>query len=254
MIAAYWRLDSLREGQVYVSVPKRHIELVINDGAPHVACRDRFQDRHEFRSAWLTGLRHEPLFQMPQGTSVQYGVVFQDFALPDWVVTGVARNRGWSTDVGKSPVPRGLFEMLCGCQTVAAAAHKLDQFFLDHVSAAESGGQLITAVSECELSGRLTPANILSLVRAPPRRIRQLAQSISGTSLRRYVRLVRFDRALRLISEQPELRMADIAHEVGYYDEPHMDHDFAELCHSSPNLLRKSRLGLEGLPYHFYSQ
>jgi AraC-like DNA-binding protein len=253
-IAAYWRLDDLKTGQLYAATPKRHLELVVNFGAPQLAGNAQLEQSHEYRVSWLTGLRDKPLFLKPTGQSVLYGVVFRDFALPDWTLNEAERSASWSTDLCGSPTSTALVEALAGSNTLEEAARKLDGFFLRSAWKGGWSSELGAAVSACEKAGQLSPSRIIASVGLHPASARALAQSICGTSLRRYVRLVRFDRALRLMSDEPRYRIADIAHEAGYYDEAHMAHDFAALTGTSPGRLRNARLKCSSLPHHLFTQ
>ena len=52
-----------------------------------------------------------------------------------------------------------------------------------------------------------------------------------------YARVVRFEAALKRKKQVPELRWTDVAHEVGYYDNMHMVHDFELLADATPSSL-----------------
>ncbi len=47
-------------------------------------------------------------------------------------------------------------------------------------------------------------------------------------------RILRFNRALRLLRREPEQRWAEIAHDCGYYDQAHFNRDFREFAGATP--------------------
>jgi AraC-like DNA-binding protein len=80
------------------------------------------------------------------------------------------------------------------------------------------------------------------------------ARGRSGLTLRRFARLARFDRALHALGNRGGARVADIAIDVGYYDEAHMAHDFADFCGVTPAAYRRARERAgERLPHHLFA-
>src|SRR5688572_15943125 len=222
-IVSYWRLDGLVPGRLYAAAPKRHVELVVNIGAPQLAGQAATGGK-AWRSCWVTGLRQTPLFLVPTGTSVLFGARFRDFAFPAWLSGGIARNPAWSTDLEGSPVVARLMRTLSACAGLASAASAFDAFFLAHRSADSQLQSLGRAIASCERVQSLNPASILGRLESSPRRVRMLARNAAGISMRRFARLARFDRALAELGNAPARRLADVAQEVGYFDESHMAH------------------------------
>jgi AraC-like DNA-binding protein len=67
--------------------------------------------------------------------------------------------------------------------------------------------------------------------------IRQFERRFSheiGIAPKMYVRIVRFEAALRYKATVPAMRWTDIAHSLGYHDQMHMVHDFNRLSGDSP--------------------
>ena len=55
-----------------------------------------------------------------------------------------------------------------------------------------------------------------------------------GLSPKVYARIERFESALRIKAATPERSWTFIAHELGYYDQIHMVHDFLDLSGENP--------------------
>ncbi len=56
-----------------------------------------------------------------------------------------------------------------------------------------------------------------------------------GVAPKLYARIVRFEAALRFKAGAPQMPWTDIAHDLGYYDQMHMIHDFNRLSGDNPS-------------------
>lgn len=253
MILCYWRLEGLTPGQVYRAVPKRHVEFVVNIGPPQLA--DAAEGRPaSFQSCWLTGLRQSPIQILPTGHSTIYGVRFRDFAVPEWLTGDSRRSRQWSTDLSGAAPAQDLSTEISACRDLESAAIKFDTFFLAQGEGQDKVGALAQAVQRCEPERRMSPAAILDYFEGARRRARHSALEGGGLTLRRFARLARFDRALVRLAADGGDRIADVAVDVGYYDEAHMTHDFAQFGGVTPAAYRRARQRRDsgGLPHHMF--
>jgi AraC-like DNA-binding protein len=64
-------------------------------------------------------------------------------------------------------------------------------------------------------------------------RIAYLFRQQVGVLPKRYARIVRFDRALAMLS-RPGASLSRVALEAGYYDQPHMNAEFRQLAGLTP--------------------
>lgn len=254
MVLGYWRVDSLRPGPRFGAAPKRHVEFVVNIGAPQLAGGSRANETKLYSSCWITAQRDRPLFLAATGANLVYGIRFRDFALPAWLSGDRLRDTEWSTDLGLTTVTASLVGELSEGPDLAIAAAAFDRFLLSHPASDLHGSRLRAAVAECERAGAVTPAAILGRLDGPSHRLRGRTRAAAGVTLRRFARLARFDRALHCLQCDEGPRIADVAHAVGYYDEAHMAHDFAALAGVSPATYRRVRREHErlDLPHHLF--
>jgi AraC-like DNA-binding protein len=252
MISGYWRLDGLTPGRLYAAVPKRQVEFVINIGAPQLAGAQTLAG-NTFKTCWITGCRDAPIYILPTGPCTLYGVRFRDFSAPAWLSGALRRDPSWSTDLGGAAPARHLTGLIADCNDLEGAAHVFNAFFLLRGSQ-EHVDPLAHAIGRCQEDNDLAPAAILERFDGPHRRARAKAQSHSGLTLRRFSRLARFDRALHRLGAGGNEKITGIALDVGYYDEAHMAHDFADFCGVSPGAYRRlrARAGNADLPHHMY--
>lgn len=69
------------------------------------------------------------------------------------------------------------------------------------------------------------------------RQLSRQFQGAIGVSPKEYLRVSRFLRAVRLVSEPAPASLAEIALECGYYDQAHFNHEFREFAGLSPGQL-----------------
>ena len=66
------------------------------------------------------------------------------------------------------------------------------------------------------------------------RRLERAFKERVGVSPKTFSRIIRFQRLLRLLESDAGLDLAAAAIDCGYYDQPHMNRDFASFAHTSP--------------------
>lgn len=84
------------------------------------------------------------------------------------------------------------------------------------------------------------------------RNLEMIARKQFGVSLSRFKKIVRLHNAAKAIIEKPEMSLTEIAGEMGYFDQAHMNRDFSELAGLSPAAIKKSdclSLTMSGLHY-----
>ena len=67
------------------------------------------------------------------------------------------------------------------------------------------------------------------------RRFIELFKNAVGLTPKRYERVVRFQRAIKLANQQPHQAWTDLALAAGYYDQAHLNRDFREIAGISPS-------------------
>lgn len=64
-----------------------------------------------------------------------------------------------------------------------------------------------------------------------------------GMTAKMYARIARFHKAYKIIESRPTVAWADLAYEVGYYDQMHFIKDFKEFSKRTPTLVSKELSG-----------
>ena len=68
-----------------------------------------------------------------------------------------------------------------------------------------------------------------------------------GVAPKTLARVIRFDRAVRLLRASAQQGLAEIAFACGYFDQAHMNREFRELAGTTPKALIEALLGSGGV-------
>ncbi|MGV3616235.1 MAG: helix-turn-helix transcriptional regulator [Fimbriimonas sp.] len=87
------------------------------------------------------------------------------------------------------------------------------------------------------LGPRATVAELAREVGYSPRNLDRLFHNHFGTAPKTFLRLFRYWTARRLILRRPDLPIGHVAHAAGFYDEPHLCHEFRAIASITPRAL-----------------
>lgn len=122
-----------------------------------------------------------------------------------------------------------IVEILEQAKTVAELANGLDKLFLSLMNREDSlVGALLADLRD---DGMFTVREAAESLCYSQRHLNRLCNRSLGMSLKTYSRLLRINKAL---SELNETALTGIAQNLGYYDQPHFNHDFKAVCGVSP--------------------
>jgi AraC-like DNA-binding protein len=93
-----------------------------------------------------------------------------------------------------------------------------------------------------ETGGRLTVEALARELGCSRRHLALRFREQVGLPPKTVARLLRFDRATRLLGTAGAARWAEIAHECGYFDQSHFNRDFRDLAGTSPSEFMASQL------------
>jgi AraC-like DNA-binding protein len=130
-----------------------------------------------------------------------------------------------------------LRERLCAAMHTAQRFRILEQALVDRVSRCSNvqslRGEVGVALARLGEPG-VEVGDLARLVQLSHRRLLQLFTEQVGMTPKRYSRVLRFQRALRLATTREAPVWTRVAHECGYFDQAHLCHDFAEFTGFSP--------------------
>lgn len=256
VVECLWTLES--DG-----APAGEIEPVLPDGCPELVIH--FGDRFERLSPDGTVERQSDLLfagqltgqiaLRPTGAVATLGIRFRPGSaaailhLPQFALVG--------TTLGVDVLDRNLYRGLSAIREMAASLDEatiaVQRYLCGRLDRDWIDPRVLEAVTIVQRRGGQIGIEVLAgRVGTTRRHLERRFDSLVGISPKRLARIVRFQRALRMLSARPE--MPDLhspavsgvatALECGYADQPHFIRDFTELAGCAPgeHLLRHARL------------
>ncbi|WP_181696572.1 helix-turn-helix domain-containing protein [Nocardia sp. GTS18] len=234
-----YRMTGYEPG-LHRGLPSRHMTFIVAAGPPIdvVEQTDRRQSPGSYRCV-LSGLQAAPA--MIAHTGFQEGVAIELTPLGSRVLFGMPASEMWDVTIECSQARRSLGDQL------ADAVHAHDDWpsrfaacdrALTAAASIESipGAELTWAWRTLVGTGGTCPINPLA------ERIGWSRQHLTrkftaefGASPKLAARIIRFERARRMLANTPSyVSIAQIAATCGYYDQAHLNRDFAELAGVAP--------------------
>lgn len=232
-------------------LPTGRAVLIFNlgDGFHVRPARDETRAQAQTMSrAWVCGVQSRYLCNRPLGRTEMVGVTLRPGGLravlgapADTFTDGLTDlDLLWGTDAerlrdrlwhARTPARRiALLEAALARRLAAAEIHRIPQAAATLLAAAEPR-PVIEIARACEISRKHLAALFRAEVGIPPRL---------------FARITRFDRLLALMAARPALSLADAAQSAGYYDQPHLNRDFADLTGLTPTHYLGQRATLLG--------
>ena len=120
----------------------------------------------------------------------------------------------------------------------------LDDFIAARIHAARACPEVVAGALRCvdECGGVIDVARLASELGCTRKHLHARFAENVGIAPKLFARVVRFDCAVQRIERRNGHDLAAVAHECGYYDQPHLIRDFRAFSGSSPReFLRRSR-------------
>jgi AraC-like DNA-binding protein len=141
-------------------------------------------------------------------------------------------------DLWGDTATRRLLDRLADAHDTTDAAAILESAIAERFAIAN--GRRARAQLALHAADRLTSANVSAVavdLGVSERHLRRVFREIVGVSPKAFVRLTRFDRALRAAREDGHASWASIAAAAGYYDQPHLIAEFRAIAGVTPRVL-----------------
>ena len=172
-----------------------------------------------------------------QGTFQSFLIMFQVHGLTDLfgVPPSEVANHTYDGDSVLGRPVRELEQRIGNCRTFQKRVSVANHFFAERLQHVRADDPMAFAANQIlKFSGNLPSSE---LARQAGLGIRQFQREFSahfGTSPKLFSRVVRFQNALDSKARSSTKSWTDVAHELGYYDQMHMVHDFREFTGRSP--------------------
>jgi AraC-like DNA-binding protein len=206
-----------------------------------------FGDRYEVREGGgnirttpatvVAGLQtHRRLELLVRGTVEAFVIFFQPAGLHQLfsIPMGELANRDFDAGAVFGPWAAQLEQRLSDCGSFAERAWVADDFLLRRSLTVAADGVSSAANEILRNSGQI---RISGLAHAAGLSVRQFERRFLqqvGLPPKLYARIARFEAALERKAKSVSSSWTYVAHELGYHDQMHMIHDFAELSGDTP--------------------
>jgi AraC-like DNA-binding protein len=230
---------SLRDPLVIRPIPARASPMI------DFVFGDRFKVRYwESRdevtvpAAALVGMLTRPhATLLHQGTFQSFVIMFQVHGLTDLfgVPSSEVTNHTYDADAVLGKPIRELRQRLGNCETFQQRVLVANHFFAERLKHPQAVDRMAFAADQILSSSGKLPSEVLAGQAGVG--VRQFQREFSarfGASPKLFSRIVRFQNALDAKARSSTKSWTDVAHELGYYDQMHMVHDFREFTGESP--------------------
>jgi AraC-like DNA-binding protein len=230
---------SLRDPLVIRPIPARAspmIEFVFGDRFK-VRYRES-RDEVTTPATALVGMLTRPhATLLHQGTFHSFVIAFQVHGLTDLfgVPSSEVTNHTYDADAVLGKQIKELEQRLGNLETFQQRVFAANHFFAERLKHARAVDRMAFAADQIlTSSGKLPSADLAKQAGIGIRQFQREFAARFGASPKLFSRIVRFQNALDAKARSSTKSWTDVAHELGYYDQMHMVHDFREFTGESP--------------------
>jgi len=199
-------------------------------------------------TAWLCGVQSAYLTNRPLGRTEMAGATLKPAALP--ALTGLpAADFANQTPDLDCIWPGGADRLRVQLWEAGTPSRRLDVFerFLSRrMTEAAEHTEVRAAVALLANGGNVTVAATAQALERSRKHLAALFGDHVGVPPSMFVRITRFNRLLSALGRAPALSLSQAAFDCGYYDQPHLNRDFAEFAGLAPTVYLAQRERLLG--------
>jgi AraC-like DNA-binding protein len=163
--------------------------------------------------------------------------MFQPHGLTDLfrVPSNSAMNHTYDAEAILGRPIKELEQRLASCETFQQRDSVANHFFAERLQHVPSADRMAFAADQILSShGKLSSTELAGQVGIGVRQFQREFSARFGASPKLFSRIVRFQNALDTKARSSTKSWTDVAHELGYYDQMHMVHDFEQFTGKSP--------------------
>jgi AraC-like DNA-binding protein len=230
---------SLRDPLVIRPIPARAspmIEFVFGDRFK--VCYWESREEVTTPAVALVGMLTRPhATLLHQGEFHSFVIAFEVHGLTDLfgVPSSEVTNHTYDADAVLGKPIRELEQRLGNSETFHQRISVANHFFAERLKHAQAVDRMAFAADQIlSSSGKLPSAELAGQAGIGARQFQREFSARFGASPKLFSRIVRFQNALDTKARSSTKSWTDVAHELGYFDQMHMVHDFKEFTGESP--------------------
>jgi AraC-like DNA-binding protein len=221
-------------------VPFPGVPLILNFGPPFRLLDPNDPTRSgQLRSSFVAGIHQQ--FALTESPGYSYCLQVNLTPLGAYSVLGLPMHQIADQVVGLEDLlgatGNGLIERLADAPDWETRFDLIDGFLLE---SAQRGRRPSTQVSWawrqlCQSDGRVSIGELGKELRVSRRHLVAQFREQIGLSPKLVGRIMRFNRVVSLLKLDDGARWSRIAHECGYHDQSHLNHDFRQFAGATPS-------------------
>jgi AraC-like DNA-binding protein len=224
-------------------LPDGNTEIIVDltEHPQSIYDNESLQEIQTCRSAWVSGVRTQPI-TIPSGNGSRMLIIafkkgrasaFYPFPISDLTDTVAEADLVFGKNF------HDLREQLLAAKSIDQMFQLVERFLLQQAGAA----------LQADGAAKCVEYTVASIIHKPTlRRLHQLSDEIGysqkhfielfkeqvGVSPKRYLKIMRFQKAIRAIEQNQSVHWSQVALECGFYDQAHFIHDFRHFSGFTP--------------------
>ena len=246
-VECLWRAEGITGHKRERVLPNGMVEVIINLGSPHkVLARDDYSREQLYRDSWVAGIQNRHLVIESLHETDLLGIRFRPGGA--YALFGFPMHELADEVVELDLIRRQRFaemrEQLLEARTTLERFRRLETLLLESLDFERSAHPAVLHLANRIRSwdGAVRISELVEQVALSHKRLMQLFQRDVGMTPKSLAQIYRFQSVLRRIAHASEPDWSGIAVDCGYYDQPHLAHEFRRLSGLTPSEYLASRL------------
>jgi AraC-like DNA-binding protein len=246
-VECLWRAQGLTAHKRERVLPNAVVEVIINLGSFHkILERDDYSCERLYRDSWVAGIQNRHLVIESVRETDLVGMRFRPggaYALFGFPMSELA-DEVIELDLIRRQRFANLREELLQAGSTAAKFRVVEAMLLRALDFSRSAHPAVAHLADRirAWDGAVRISELVEQVALSHKRLMQLFQRDVGMTPKALAQIYRFQSVLRRIARQRSPDWSRVAAECGYYDQPHLVHEFRRLSGLTPNEYLASRL------------
>ena len=246
-VECLWRAQGMTAHKRERVLPNAVVEVIINLGNYHkVLARDDYSRERLYRDSWVAGIQNRHLVIESVHETDLVGIRFRPGGA--YALFGFPMSELTDDVVELDLIHRRRFadlrERLLQAASTAALFREVESMLLEALDFEHSAHPAVGHLAERirAWDGAVRISDLVEQVALSHKRLMQLFDRDVGMTPKSLAQIYRFQSVLRRIACDGAPDWSRIAAECGYYDQPHLVHEFRRLSGLTPNEYLASRL------------
>jgi len=246
-VECLWAVTGAADHKRERVLPNGVVEVIINLGSFHkVLARDDYSREQLFKYSWVAGIQMRHLVIESLRENDLIGIRFRPGG--GYALLGIPMNELSDQVIELDLIQKQRFadlhEQLLEADSAEARFVLVERMLLDALDYEHSGHPAVHYLAGHlrAWDGAVRIGDLVEQVALSHKRLMRLFERDVGMTPKALAQVYRFQSALRHIASVPQPDWTSVALDCGYYDQPHLIHEFRRLSGLTPNEYLAARL------------